>query len=95
MPKTLFFCQRIWKVNDLLFVLPRVFQRLKYSFGQLMFQTSQGPKFGFAFREFPLIILLARRITFDGDLRERDGVYRSVQLSVAEWIGMHLVLPAR
>ena len=81
-------------MNDLLFVLPRVFQRLKYSFGQLMFQTSQGPKFGFAFREFPLIILLARRITFDGDLPESYGVNCPIELSVAEWVGVHFVFSA-
>ena len=60
-----------------------------------MLETAQRPEFGLAFFQFLLVILFTSRVAFNGDLRERDGVYRSVQLSVAEWIGMHLVLPAR
>ena len=60
-----------------------------------MFQTSERPELGLAFLQFLLIILFTCRVTFDGNLRERDTVQASVQLSVAKWIGVHFVFPAR
>ena len=54
-----------------------------------MLQAPQCPKFGFAFLQFLLIILFSGRVALDRNLRERDGMDRFVQLSVAERIGVH------
>ena len=60
-----------------------------------MLQTSESPELGLAFFQFLLVILFAYWITFDSDLGQGNAVYGSVQLSIAERIGVHPVLPAR
>ena len=58
-----------------------------------MLETSQSPKLGFAFLEFPLVVLFASGIALDGDLGESNAVNSPIELSVAEWVGMHFALP--
>ena len=71
-----------------------VLQSLKHYLGYLMFQTAQSPEFGLAFSQFAFVVITANWITFDGYLGESNDMEGLVQLPVAEWIGVHLVVPS-
>ena len=71
-----------------------VLESLVHHLGYLVLQTTQGPELGLALPQFLLVVVTADWISLDGYLGQSDDVEGFVQFSVAEGVGVHLVVPA-